>query len=200
MHNVVALALPEVVAFDLSIPAQVFGHREERERYQFSVCAEEPGPVPSTTGFAVTATAGLEALATADTVMVPGYWPLTEPSAPVVSALTEAARRGARIASICIGAFALAGAGLLDGRDATTHWQHADELAMRFPAVRVAPNLLFIDEGDILTSAGVAAGIDLCLHIDRGDHGAEAAAAVANRMVVSLNRPAARPSTRPGAP
>jgi transcriptional regulator GlxA family with amidase domain len=189
MHNVVALALPEVVAFDLSTPAQVFGHREERERYQFSVCAEEPGPVTSTTGFAVTATAGLQALATADTVMVPGYWPLTEPSAPVVSALTEAARRGARIASICIGAFALAGAGLLDGREATTHWQHADELAMRFPAVRVSPNLLFIDEGDILTSAGVAAGIDLCLHMYRADHGAEAASAVANRMVVSLNRP-----------
>jgi len=189
MHNVVALALPEVVAFDLSTPAQVFGHREERERYQFSVCAEEPGPVPSTTGFAVTATAGLEALATADTVMVPGYWPLREPSAPVVAALTRAVRRGARIASICIGAFALAGAGLLDGREATTHWQHADELAMRFPAVRVSPNLLFIDEGDILTSAGVAAGIDLCLHMYRSDHGADAAAAVANRMVVSLNRP-----------
>jgi len=189
VHNVVALALPEVVAFDLSTPAQVFGHREERERYQFSVCAEEPGPVPSTTGFAVTATAGLEALATAGTVMVPGYWPLTRPSAPVVSALTEAARRGARIASICIGAFALAGAGLLDGREATTHWQHADELATRFPAVRVSSNRLFVDEGDILTGAGVAAGIDLCLHMYRRDHGAEAAAAVANRMVVSLNRP-----------
>ncbi|MCW2930894.1 MAG: AraC family transcriptional regulator [Actinomycetia bacterium] len=198
MHNVVALALPEVVAFDLSTPAQVFGHREERERYQFSVCAEEPGPVPSTTGFAITATAGLEALATADTVIVPGYWTLTEPSAPVVSALTEAARRGARIASICIGAFALAGAGLLDGREATTHWQHADELAMRFPAVRVSPNLLFIDEGDILTGAGVAAGIDLCLHMYRSDHGAEAAATVANRMVVSLNRPGGQAQHTPG--
>lgn len=189
MHRVVAVALPEVVAFDLSIPAQVFGHREERDRYQFSVCAETPGAVPSTTGFAVCATAGLEALATADTVMVPGYWPLREPSAPVMSALVAAAGRGARIASICIGAFALAAAGLLDGRRATTHWQHADELATRFPGVLVQPNVLFIDEGDILTSAGVAAGIDLCLHMYRGDHGAEAALAVANRMVFSLNRP-----------
>src|ERR1700761_76930 len=111
MHTVAALALPDVVAFDLSTPAQIFGHRDERDRYAFTVCAARPGPVPSTTGFSIEATAGLGALATA-------------------------------------------GAGLLDGREATTHWQHADELAGRFPAVRVSPNRLFVDEGAVLTSAG----------------------------------------------
>jgi transcriptional regulator GlxA family with amidase domain len=189
MHTVVVLALPDVVAFDLSIPAQVFGHAEERGRYAFTVCAQRAGPVPTSTGFSIEAMADLDALAQADTVFVPGYRPPKDPPPDVVAALREASRRGARIASICIGAFALAGAGLLDGLQATTHWQWADELASRFPAVRVSPNLLFVDEGSILTGAGVAAGIDLCLHMYRNDHGAEAAAAVANRMVVSLNRP-----------
>ena len=189
MHTVVALALPDVVAFDLSIPAQIFGHLEERDRYAFTVSAQRAGSVPSSTGFSIEATADLDALAQADTVIVPGYQPPKDPPPDVVAALQEASRRGARIASICIGAFALAGAGLLDGREATTHWQHTDELASRFPAVRVRPNRLFVDEGIILTGAGVAAGIDLCLHMYRKDHGAEAATAVANRMVVSLNRP-----------
>lgn len=189
MHTVVVLALPDVVAFDLSIPAQVFGHAEERGRYAFTVCAQRAGPVPTSTGFSIEVMADLDALAQADTVFVPGYRPPKDPPPDVVAALREASRRGARIASICIGAFALAGAGLLDGLQATTHWQWADELASRFPAVRVSPNLLFVDEGSILTGAGVAAGIDLCLHMYRNDHGAEAAAAVANRMVVSLNRP-----------
>ena len=201
MHTVAALALPDVVAFDLSIPAQIFGHREERDRYEFTVCAERPGPVPSTTGFSVAATVGLDTLTRADTVIVPGYWPPKDPPPDVADALREAARRGARVASICIGAFALAGAGLLDGRQATTHWQHADELASRFPAVRVAANRLYVDEGAILTGAGVAAGIDLCLHMYRADQGADAAAYVANRMVVSLNRPGdqAQHTTRPSA-
>jgi transcriptional regulator GlxA family with amidase domain len=189
MHAVAVLALPDVVAFDLSIPAQVFGHRDERDRYQFTVCAPNPGPVDSTTGFSIEATAGLDAIAAADTVIVPGYWPPRDPPPEAAAALVAAARRGARVASICIGAFALAGAGLLDGHEATTHWQHADELASRFPAVRVSANRLFVDEGAILTGAGVAAGIDLCLHIYRNDHGADAAAAVASRMVVFLNRP-----------
>lgn len=205
MHTVTALALPDVVAFDLSIPAQIFGHRDERNHYRFTVCAQRPGPVPSTTGFSIDATAGLEALGTADTIIVPGYWPPKDPPPQVADALAAAARRGARVASICIGAFALAGAGLLDGLEATTHWQHADELASRFPAVRVLPNRLFVDEGTILTGAGVAAGIDLCLHMYRDDHGADAAAAVASRMVVFLNRPGdqaqhtAPPGPRPAA-
>ncbi|HEY3980567.1 MAG TPA: helix-turn-helix domain-containing protein [Streptosporangiaceae bacterium] len=189
MHHVVALALPDVVAFDLSVPAQVFGHRTERERYAFTVCAERPGIVPSTTGFALQAAAGLEALRTAGTVIVPGFWPLDDPPPAVLDALRHAAARGARVASVCTGAFALAAAGLLDGHGATTHWQHAAEFAARFPAVRLRPDALYVDEGQLLTSAGVAAGIDLCLHLYRNDHGAEAAAGVARRMVAAVHRP-----------
>jgi transcriptional regulator GlxA family with amidase domain len=103
--------------------------------------------------------------------------------------LRQAAERGARITSVCIGAFALAAAGLLDGRAATTHWEHAEELCSRFPDVHVRPDVLFIDEGQILTSAGIAAGIDRCLHMYRNDHGAVAAADVARRMVAAVHRP-----------
>ena len=185
MHRVVAVALPEVVAFDLTIPAQVFGHRDERERYSFTVAAEQAGPVPSTTGFAVHAPHGLEALATADTVIVPGYAP---PSPPVREALRSAARRGARVVSVCTGAFALAAAGLLDGLRPTTHWRDAGELAARHPDVDVDPDVLYVDAGAVMTSAGVAAGIDLCLHLVRTDHGEQAAAGVARRMVVAPHR------------
>jgi transcriptional regulator GlxA family with amidase domain len=185
----VALALPDVVAFDLSIAAQVFGHRDERERYSFTVCAEHPGAVPSTTGFSVNAPAGLDMLGEADTIIVPGYYPLGQPSAAARDALRAAAARGTRIASICIGAFALASAGLLDGREATTHWQEADHFRSRFPAVRLNPDVLYVDEGPVLTSAGLSAGIDLCLYLVNRDYGAGAAADVARRMVVAVHRP-----------
>lgn len=188
MHTVVALALPNVVAFDLAIPAQIFGHRSERERYHFTVCTPVPGPVPTSTGFAVQADHGLSALATADTVLVPGYWPHEHPGEPVVTALQAAATRGARMVSVCTGAFALAAAGLLDGRRATTHWNDAADLAARHSRVQVDPDVLWVDEGQILTSAGVAAGIDLCLHLIRTDHGAEAAVQIARRMVVAPHR------------
>jgi len=185
MHRIVALALPEVVAFDLSVPAQVFGHRDERDRYEFTVCAQRPGPVPTTTGFAIEATAGLNALAQADTVVVPGFDPLDAPPEPVLKALRETT---ARMVSVCTGAFALAAAGRLDGRAATTHWKHADELATRFPKIDVRPDVLYVDEGTVLTSAGIAAAIDLCLYVYRCDHGAEQAAKVARRMVVAPHR------------
>jgi transcriptional regulator GlxA family with amidase domain len=188
MHRVVALALPQVVAFDLSIPAQVFGHRAERSSYSFAVCARRRGKVPTTTGFAVEATEGLAALAGADTVVVPGYAPYDPPPADVLDALCAAADRGARVVSVCTGAFALAAAGLLDGRRATTHWADAAELARRHPAVDVDPDVLYVDSGAVLTSAGVAAGIDLCLHLVRLDHGAETAARIARRMVVAPHR------------
>jgi transcriptional regulator GlxA family with amidase domain len=188
MHRVVALALPGVVAFDLAIPAQVFGHEDERDRYSFRVCAAEPGLVPTTSGYAVQATDGLEALRAADTVVVPGFAPLDDPPSEVSEALREAATNGARVVSVCTGAFALAAAGLLDGRRATTHWRNAERLQTLHPEVAVDADVLYIDEGDVSTSAGVAAGIDLCLHLVRKDFGTEAANRIARRMVVAPHR------------
>jgi transcriptional regulator GlxA family with amidase domain len=187
MHRVTVLALPDVVAFDLSTPAQIFGN--EPERYAFEVCGVRAGRVPTTTGFALDVPRGLDALAEADTVLVPGLRPVEwPPAAPALEALRAAHARGARVASICTGAFVLAEAGLLDGRRATTHWAHAAHMAERYPAVTVDPGVLYVDEGQVLTSAGVAAGIDLCLHLVRRDHGAEVANAVARRIVVAPHR------------
>jgi transcriptional regulator GlxA family with amidase domain len=189
VHRVVAVAVPEVVAFDLSIPAQVFGHRDERERYSFGVCSFRAGPVATTTaGFSINASTTLASVRRADTVIVPGYIPTQRLPSALATALRSAYARGARIVSICTGAFALAEAGLLDGRSATTHWRDADELARAYPAVDVRPDVLYIDDGQVLTSAGVAAGIDLCLHLVRTDHGAEAATRIARRMVVAPHR------------
>jgi transcriptional regulator GlxA family with amidase domain len=187
MHRVAALALPRVVAFDLSIGAQVFGGDEGL--YAFEACGSRPGTVPTTTGFGIAVERGVEALEHADTVLVPGMQPDTwPPEAEVLEALVAAHTRGARIASICTGAFVLAEAGLLDGRPATTHWAHAERLAAAYPAVAVDPGVLYLDDGDVLSSAGVAAGIDLCLHLVRRDHGAEAANAIARRIVVAPHR------------
>src|SRR4051812_28608340 len=183
-HRVVTLALESVVAFDMATPAQVF-----RGPYAFELAAVRRGPVATSTGFSVVADHGLEALERADTVIVPGYDTIDRPPpAAALEALRAAHARGARTVSICTGAFALAHAGLLDGRRATTHWQYADHLAEQFPAVEVDPGVLYVDEGDVLTSAGVAAGLDLCLHIVRCDHGAEVAAKVARRIVVAPHR------------
>jgi transcriptional regulator GlxA family with amidase domain len=184
-HRVVALALPPVVSFDLSVPAQVFGRYESP--YTFEACGPEPGLVQTTTGFSVHVERGLEALTDADTVLVPGFEPAPLPEA-ILAALRAAHARGARVGSICTGAFALAQAGLLDGRRATTHWAYASRLARTYPEVRVDPDVLYVDEGDIVTSAGVAAGIDLCLHLVRRDIGAEAANAIARQIVVAPHR------------
>jgi transcriptional regulator GlxA family with amidase domain len=187
MHRVVALAIPQVVAFDLSVPAQVFGREEGR--YDFAACGPRRGRIATTTGFAIHVEHGLEALAQADTVIVPGYDPASgQPSPRVLDALRAAHARGARMASICTGAFALAKAGLLDGRPATTHWAYADALRRRHPTVALDPGVLYVDDGDVLTSAGVAAGIDLCLHMVRLDHGVEVANAIARRVVVAPHR------------
>ncbi|WP_253674852.1 GlxA family transcriptional regulator [Streptoalloteichus tenebrarius] len=181
-HVVVALALPEVVAFDLSIAAQVFGHRRE-SHYAFEVCTPGPPLVPTTTGFSISAPASLDALARADTVIVPGFVADGEIAPDALVALRAAHAGGARVVSICTGAFALAAAGLLDGRRATTHWQDSPELARRHPAVEVVDNVLYVDHGDIATSAGVAAGIDLCLHLVRSDLGQRVATEIARRLV-----------------
>jgi transcriptional regulator GlxA family with amidase domain len=188
VHTVVALVVPEVIIFDLAIPAEIFGRAVERERYAFTVCTERPGAVRSTSGFDLQIGSGLDAMEVADTVIVPGFFPRDDLSSVVVAALRRASARGARVASVCVGAFALAAAGLLDGRNATTHWEFADELAARFPAVRVTPEVLYVDEGPILTSAGIAAGVDLCLYMVRRDYGALASTEVSRRMVAPVHR------------
>jgi transcriptional regulator GlxA family with amidase domain len=184
-HRIAVLALPDVVAFDLATPFQLL-HRH----YELTLCAPARGPVSTTSGFPLLAHRGIDMLAEADTVFVPGFapqeWP---PPHRALDALRAAHARGARIASICTGAFALGAAGLLDGRRVTTHWRHAERLAELFPHARVDPDVLYVDEGDLLTSAGVAAGIDLCLHLLRRDHGAEAANAAARQTVVAPHRP-----------
>ena len=189
MDRIAVLALDTVVAFDLSIPAQIFGHRDERDRYRVSICAERPGPVRTSTAFEIVARHGLGTVRRADTVIVPGFEETTKPVPPaVIEALRAADRRGARMISICTGAFALAAAGVLDGRRATTHWRHAAELRALHPEIDLDPQVLYVDEGRVLTSAGVAAGIDLCLHVVARDHGAAAANAIARRMVVAAQR------------
>ena len=190
VHRVVALALDGVVAFDLAVPAQVFGHRRAERPWAFVTCTLTPGPVQtSTPGVTLLVDRGLGALRRADTIVVPGHWhPDREWPAEVLGALRAADRRGARLVSICTGAFVLAAAGVLDGRRATTHWHETSLLAEQYPAVRVEPGVLFCDEGRVLTSAGVAAGLDLCLHLVRRDHGAEVANAVARRIVMAPHR------------
>jgi transcriptional regulator GlxA family with amidase domain len=191
MHTVAVVLTDGLVEFDFAIPCEVFGtdRREIADPwYRFLVVGAERGRVITQTGFVVEATHGLRALAAADTIIVPGSTTVATPPAPLLRALVRAYERGARIASVCVGAFVLAEAGLLDGRRATTHWAYADELQARYPAVKVDPSVLYVDEGDVLTSAGVAAGVDLCLHLVALDHGTDAAAAVARRLVMPLHR------------
>ncbi|MEV5608500.1 helix-turn-helix domain-containing protein [Streptomyces sp. NPDC052225] len=178
--------------FESSIPLSVFGiDRQDAgvPRYRLLVCAGEEGPLRTTGGLELTAPHGLEAIARAGTVVVPAWRSITSPPPEeALDALRRAHEEGARIVGLCTGAFVLAAAGLLDGRPATTHWMYAPTLAKRYPSVHVDPRELFVDDGDVLTSAGTAAGIDLCLHIVRTDHGNEAAGALARRLVVPPRR------------
>ncbi|GAB2620411.1 AraC family transcriptional regulator [Paractinoplanes abujensis] len=187
-HQVVVLVLDGALPLDVGIPAEVF-HPESGFPYEVSTCGVTAGTVPAHGDFGYTVSRGLEALADADTIVVPGYAPAGRPiPVGVGEALRKAASRGARIASICYGAFAVAEAGLLDGLRATTHWDAAEKLAERHPQVTVEPNVLFVDEGDILTSAGAAAGLDLCLHIVRRDLGVGAANEIARGLVTAPYR------------
>ncbi len=185
-HRVVVLAFAPVVAFDLTIATQVFGH-EKGGRYRVTLCSPVPGQVLTTSGFGIGIDAGLEALASADTVIVPGFAVHPVPESALI-ALRAAHARGARLASICSGAFALAQAGLLDGRKATTHWGRVEELARQYPEVTVDPKVLYVDSGDVLTSAGLAAGLDLCLYMVSRDHGEAVAVQRARDLVMPLHR------------
>jgi len=190
-HRVVALLTAPQSVFELSCAAEVFGDvRPDVEgRYDFQVCAERPGPLPTSAGYTMNVDAGLAALQEADTVVIPGWESPGTPAPPaLVEAVRDAHQRGARVAALCTGAFVLAQAGLLDGRRATTHWRHAALLAATFPEVRVDPDVLFVDHGDVSTSAGTGAGIDLCLHLVRSDHGAAHAAQIARGMVLPPHR------------
>ncbi|MDT0455373.1 helix-turn-helix domain-containing protein [Streptomyces sp. DSM 41527] len=191
VHRVVALVRPPQSVFELGCAAEVFGTRRPGlpARYDFGVCTPRPGPVPTTAGYDMVVTRGLSALETADTVVIPGWTPAGEPLAPAArTALRRAHARGARLVSICSGAFALAQTGLLDGRRATTHWNLAATLTERFPRIEVDPAVLYVDHGDLATSAGAAAGVDLCLHLVRRDHGAAHAARIARHMVMPPHR------------
>jgi transcriptional regulator GlxA family with amidase domain len=190
MHTVAILVLDDVVPFDMAAPLQVFDWArlpDGRSPYRVRMCAESPEVRAG--GFGLRIDRGLDALADADTVVVPGCSYGSEPPPPrVLEALREAAAAGTRIASVCVGAFILAEAGLLDGLRATTHWMATDELAERFPRVRVEPDVLYVDNGQILTSAGAAAGLDMCLHMIRRDLGSAVAAHSARMAVVPLER------------
>ncbi|MBL1066352.1 GlxA family transcriptional regulator [Streptomyces sp. 7-21] len=178
--------------FESSIPLSVFGvDRQDAgvPRYRLLACAGEEGPLRTTGGLELRAPYGLGAVSRAGTVIVPAWRSITgPPPAPALAALRRAHAEGARVIGLNTGAFALGAAGLLDGRPATTHWMYAPTLAKRYPSVHVDPREMFVDDGDILTSAGTAAGIDLCLHIVRLDHGPEAAAALARRLVLPPRR------------
>ncbi|MFE6038570.1 GlxA family transcriptional regulator [Streptomyces sp. NPDC056452] len=190
MHTVAVLALDRVIPFDLSTPIEVFTRTrlpDGRPGYQIRVCAEQPETDAG--AFTLRAPWGLEGLKGADTIIVPGTAQPTVPPTPAVrDALRTAAQDGTRIASICSGTFPLAATGLLDGLRATTHWIAAELLATSYPDIEVDPDVLYVDNGQILTSAGAAAGLDLCLHMIRNDYGSAVAADAARLSVMPLER------------
>lgn len=185
------LAYDGVATFEYAITVEVFGlaRPEFPVWYDFSVCAIETGPLRALGGVVIEADGGLELLEAADIIIAPGWKDFEDdPPRPLIEALCAAHDRGARLVSICSGAFLLAATGLLDGRTATTHWLYADRFQKRFPSVRVDPNVLYVDNGGVLTSAGSSAGLDLCLHLVSRDFGAAAAARVARRLVIYPRR------------
>ncbi|MCX5333332.1 GlxA family transcriptional regulator [Streptomyces sp. NBC_00140] len=196
-HRVAVLAMDGLLPFELGIPHRIFDRPKDRLRrplYEVVTCSiRPPGPVRTDSDFDVMVANGPETLATADTVIVPAsyeFGPVYEDGVltPELAAALAHIRPGTRLASICTGVYVLAAAGYLDGRPATTHWADAERLQRLFPQIKVDPNVLYVDDGDVLTSAGVAAGIDLCLHMLRRDHGSAVANAVARRTVVPPHR------------
>ena len=187
--DVAIVAYDGLCTFEFGIAVELFALPRpelDTEWYRTSVVAGSEGPLAATGGVLVTPSAGLDVLAAAGTVVVPG-WSGTAPAA-MVEAVVTAHDRGARIMTICSGVFLLAATGLLDGRRATTHWRHLERLRAEYPDVRLEPDVLYVDEGELLTSAGSAAGIDCGLHLIRRDHGAEVANGVARRLVVPPHR------------
>ena len=191
-HLVVALAYDRLCTFEFGCTVELFAlERPELDVdwYDFAVCAVEPGPIRAAGGIVVQAPYTPELLTRADTIVIPGWRDADEtPPAPLLAMIRAAHQRGARLLSICSGAFVLAAAGLLDGQRATTHWRYAERLARRFPRIDVQPDHLYVDNGQVITAAGSAAGLDMLLHVVRRDHGARVGNLVAQRLVVAPHR------------
>ena len=191
LKTVAMVVLPGVPPFEFGVVCEVFG--SDRTAYgvppfEFRICAETPGMVPTNLGFAIEVGDGLEPIATADLVVVCPYDGASPPPTPVLDALREANERGAWILSVCSGAFVLAAAGLLDGRRAATHWKYSRRLAEAYPRVVVDEDVLYVQDGNIISSAGSAAGVDACLHLVRTELGSKVANAIARGMVVPPHR------------
>lgn len=191
-HTFAVVAFDRISAFHLSVPCLVFGE-DRRDAgvppLRVDVCSLESSPLRTSAGFHIDVPHGLARLGSAATILVPSWRDVHErPPEPLLQALRRAHARGARIVGLCLGAFVLAEAGLLDGRTATTHWHWADVFAQRFPRVRLDREVLYVQDGPIVTSAGTAASLDCCLHLLRQDFGAEVAARVARRLVVAPHR------------
>ncbi|MCW0454829.1 GlxA family transcriptional regulator [Xanthomonas sacchari] len=190
-HRLAVVAFDLISPFHLAVPCQVFEARPDTDlpAFDLRVCAADPGPLRTDAGFAIQVQHGLEALDGADTVIVPSWRDAAEPApAALCQALRRAHAAGAQVVGLCLGTFVLADAGLLDGRPATTHWAALTRFAQRHPQVRLQPDVLYVDDGDVLTSAGTVAGIDCCLHLVRRRHGADVANRIARRLVVAPHR------------
>lgn len=191
LRNVAALALDGVAPFELGVLCEAFGIDRSAQgvpTLEFDVCGVRPGSIRTSQRFSLQVGHGLDRLADADLIGVPAMPRDHVYPEPALAALRGAVDRGARVLSVCSGAFVLGAAGLLDGRRCTTHWMYAGELAQRFPAAKVDADVLYVDEDPIITSAGTAAGLDACLYVWRKEYGAEVAATVARRMVVPPHR------------
>jgi transcriptional regulator GlxA family with amidase domain len=188
--EIAVIAFDGMTPFHLSVPCLVFGSSLGAQAgFSLRVCGVEGEILQTSAGFGIQPSHGLDGLAGADIVVMPAWYDDCRPAPPaLLDALRQARSRGACVVALCLGAFPVAEAGLVDGRRATTHWAAASELARRYPKVKVDPEVLYVDEGEVLTSAGVAAGIDCCLHLLRRLCGADLANAVARRMVVAPHR------------
>src|SRR5215467_8658110 len=190
-HLVAVVAYDDLCTFEFACAAEIFSLRWpgiDVPWYNFGVCAATRSPLRATGGVRFTAPHSLRLLDRADTIIIPGWRPAVPPPRLLIRKLQNAHARGARLCSICTGAFVLAATGLLDGKPATTHWIHVARLQERYPEIEVRSNELYVDEGDILTSAGSAAGLDMMLHLVRRDHGAKVANQVAQRLVIPPHR------------
>jgi len=187
--NVAVVAFDRIRPFHLSVPCAVFGESAAESLFQLRVCAAEPGELRTTNGFSIATRYGLRELANADVIVVPSWREPSEAAPePLLAALRRAHKRSAILVGLCLGAFVLADAGVLDGKLATTHWRWTELFKQRFPNVRIDPNVLYVDQGNVVTSAGTAAGIDCCLHVVRRQYGAEITNRIARTLVVPPHR------------